>query len=161
MEPGSKTANRVKQLIDDYPEDATGSDEESFWTAPKHFPSPLQFSVDDPSHFNFVMAASVLRAETFGIPIPDWIKSPTEMADAVNSVIVPEFQPDVEGIFKDDDVAIRELIMKLNECKIQLPPGFKLNPIQFEKVSFLSSLLFSHPYSFPLPSWKCLECAHL
>ena len=156
-----KTANRVKQLIDDYPEDATGSDEESFWTAPKHFPSPLQFSVDDPSHFNFVMAASVLRAETFGIPIPDWIKSPTEMADAVNSVIVPEFQPDVEGIFKDDAVAIRELIMKLNECRIQLPPGFKLNPILFEKVSFLSSLLFSHPYSFPLPSWKCLECAHL
>ena len=83
------------------------------------------------------------------------------MADAVNSVIVPEFQPDVEGIFKDDAVAIRELIMKLNECRIQLPPGFKLNPIQFEKVSFLSSLLFSHPYSFPLPSWKCLECAHL
>ena len=83
------------------------------------------------------------------------------MADAVNSVTVPEFQLDVEGIFKDDAVAIRELIMKLNECRIRLPPGFKLNPIQFEKVSFLSSLLFSHPYSFPLPSWKFLECAHL
>ena len=84
------------------------------------------------------------------------------MADAVNSVTVPEFQPDVEGIFKDDAVAIRELIMKLNECWIQLPPGFKLNPIQFEKVSLLFSLLILSSVLFPfslLEVFRILICS--
>ncbi|XP_030925521.1 ubiquitin-activating enzyme E1 1-like [Quercus lobata] len=139
-------ANRVKQLTYTFPEDATTSNGTPFWSAPKRFPRPLQFSVDDLSHLYFIMAASVLRAETFGIPIPDWVKSPSKMADAVNKVIVPDFQPrkgvKIETDEKantlsassiDDAAVIDELIMKLEECQNQLPQGFKMNPIQFEK----------------------------
>nr|AFK46735.1 unknown [Lotus japonicus] len=39
------------------------------------------------------MAASILRAETFGILIPDWVKNPRKMAEAVDKVIAPDFQP--------------------------------------------------------------------
>src|SRR5574340_382304 len=37
-------ANRVKQLIYTFPEDAEPSNGAPFWSAPKRFPHPLQFS---------------------------------------------------------------------------------------------------------------------
>lgn len=139
-------ADRVKQLTFTFPENATTSNGTPFWSAPKRFPRPLQFSVDDLSHLQFLMAASILRAETYGIPIPDWVKSPVKLADAVNKVIVPDFQPKenvkIETDEKatsmstgsiDDAVVINELLQKLEKCQKQLPTGFKMNPIQFEK----------------------------
>ncbi|KAL8102141.1 hypothetical protein AgCh_026869 [Apium graveolens] len=142
-------ASRVKQLTFTFPEDAATSNGTPFWSAPKRFPLPLKFSSDDPSHIYFVMAGSILRAETFGIPIPDWVKSPSKLVDAINKVVVPEFQPkkDVKIVTDEkattlsaasvDDVAvINDLITKLETCHKKLPPGFKMNPIQFEKVLF-------------------------
>ncbi|XP_041023829.1 ubiquitin-activating enzyme E1 1-like isoform X2 [Juglans microcarpa x Juglans regia] len=139
-------ANRVKQLTYTFPEDATISNGAPFWSAPKRFPRPLQFSADDTSHLYFIMSGSVLRAETFGIPIPDWVKSPRKLADAANQVIVPDFQPkrgvkivtdEKASSFStssiDDAAVIDELIMKLEERRKQLSPGFRMNSIQFEK----------------------------
>ncbi|XP_015897430.2 ubiquitin-activating enzyme E1 1 [Ziziphus jujuba] len=139
-------ANRVKQLTYTFPEDATTSNGTPFWSAPKRFPRPLLYSADDTSHLQFVMAGAILRAETFGILIPDWVKSPKKLADAVNKVIVADFQPkkDVNIVTDekatslstasiDDAAVIDELIMKLDKCQKQLPPGFKMNPIHFEK----------------------------
>ncbi|XP_018825830.2 ubiquitin-activating enzyme E1 1-like isoform X2 [Juglans regia] len=139
-------ANRVKQLTYTFPEDATTSNGAPFWSAPKRFPRPLQFSVDDTTHLYFIMSGSVLRAETFGIPIPDWVKSPRKLADAANQVIVPDFQPkrgvkivtdEKASSFStssiDDAAVIDELIMKLEERRKQLSPGFRMNSIQFEK----------------------------
>ncbi|KAL0347511.1 UNVERIFIED_CONTAM: Ubiquitin-activating enzyme E1 1 [Sesamum calycinum] len=89
---------------------------------------------------------AVLRAETFGIPIPDWVKSSEKLADAVDKVIVPDFLPrkDVKIVTDekatslstasiDDAAVINELVMKLEMCRNKLPPGYKMNPIQFEK----------------------------
>ncbi|XP_060202476.1 ubiquitin-activating enzyme E1 1-like [Lycium barbarum] len=139
-------ADRVKQLTYTFPEDATTSSGAPFWSAPKRFPRPLQFSVDDASNLQFLLAASMLRAETFGIPIPDWVKSPQKLAEAVDKVIVPDFQPkkDVKIVTDekatsisassiDDAVVINELVMKLETCRQNLPSGYKMNPIQFEK----------------------------
>ncbi|KAM7532024.1 hypothetical protein LguiB_035434 [Lonicera macranthoides] len=139
-------ADRVNQLTFTFPEDAVTSSGTPFWSAPKRFPRPLQFSTEDPSHLNFVMAASILRAETFGIPIPDWVKSPKKLAEAVDKVIVPDFQPkkdvkivtdekatNLSAASVDDAAVINELIMKLEMCQKKLPPGFKMNPVQFEK----------------------------
>ncbi|KDP45776.1 hypothetical protein JCGZ_17383 [Jatropha curcas] len=139
-------ANRVKQLIFTFPEDASTSTGAPFWSAPKRFPRPLEFSASDPGHLHFIMAASILRAETFGIPIPDWVKNPKMLADAVEKVIVPEFQPkkdvkietdekatSLSNSSPDDAVIINELITKLEQCRRRLPPGFRMKPIQFEK----------------------------
>ncbi|PON85895.1 Ubiquitin-activating enzyme E [Trema orientale] len=140
-------ANRVKQLIYTFPEDAATSTGAPFWSAPKRFPRPMQFSAADPGHLHFVMAASILRAQTFGIPIPDWLRNPKKFAEAVDKVIVPEFQPK-EGVkietdekatsvntaaSADDSVVINDLITKLERCRANLPPGFRMKPIQFEK----------------------------
>eukprot|EP00262_Sarcandra_glabra_P002275 TRINITY_DN1254_c0_g1_i2.p1 TRINITY_DN1254_c0_g1~~TRINITY_DN1254_c0_g1_i2.p1 ORF type:complete len:1125 (+),score=211.89 TRINITY_DN1254_c0_g1_i2:118-3492(+) len=139
-------ANRVKQLTFTFPEDSATSTGAPFWSAPKRFPRPLQFSANDPGHLHFVMAASILRAETFGIPIPDWGKNPKKLSEAVSKVLVPDFHPrkgvKIETDEKatslstasiDDAAVINELTMKLEECAKKLPPGFRMKPIQFEK----------------------------
>lgn len=93
------------------------------------------------------MSAAILRAETFGIPIPDRAKSPEKLADAVDKVIVPDFLPrkDVKIVTDekatslstasiDDAAVINDLVMKLETCRKKLSPGYKMNPVQFEKV---------------------------
>ncbi|XP_019234013.1 PREDICTED: ubiquitin-activating enzyme E1 1-like isoform X2 [Nicotiana attenuata] len=138
--------NRVKQLIFTFPEDSMTSSGAPFWSAPKRFPHPLQFSSTDPSHLHFIMAASILRAETFGIPIPDWAKHPKKLSEAVDKVMVPDFQPKKDAKIVtdekatslstasiDDAAVIDELISKLEHCRKNLTPGFRMKPIQFEK----------------------------
>ncbi|KAK4274841.1 hypothetical protein QN277_018011 [Acacia crassicarpa] len=139
-------ANRVKQLIYTFPEDAATSTGTPFWSAPKRFPHPLQLSTSDPGHLHFVTAASILRAETFGIPIPDWVKNPKKLAEAIDRVIVPDFQPKKDAKIVtdekatslstssiDDSAVINDLVIKLERCRAKLPPGFRMKPIQFEK----------------------------
>lgn len=148
-------ANRVKQLIFTFPEDAATSTGAPFWSAPKRFPQPLQFSSKDQSHLHLVLAASILRAETYGIPIPDWAKQPQKLAEAVDSIIVPDFQPKkgvkIETDEKatslttssiDDAAVINELIMKVEQCRKNLPPNFRMKPIQFEKVEIINYIHF-------------------
>lgn len=138
----------MKQLTFTFPEDSATSTGAPFWSAPKRFPHPLQFSTSDPDHLNFVMAASILRAQTFGILVPDWVRCPLNLADAINKVLVPDFQSKkgvkvvtdekatrLSAASIDDAVVIGELITKLEGCAKKLPAGFRMNPIQFEKVS--------------------------
>ncbi|KAG9453604.1 hypothetical protein H6P81_006508 [Aristolochia fimbriata] len=139
-------ANRVKQLTFTFPEDAATSTGAPFWSAPKRFPRPLQFSSSDLGHLHFIMAASILRAETFGIPIPEWAKNPQKLANAVDKVLVPDFQPktgvkivtdekatSLSAASVDDAAAIDSLVKKLEDCAKSLAPGFRMKPIQFEK----------------------------
>ena len=85
--------NRLKQLTFTCPEDAATSTGAPFWSAPKRFPRPVQFSAVDSSHIQFILASSILRAVSFGIPIPDWAKNMGNLADIVSKVAVPEFGP--------------------------------------------------------------------
>lgn len=159
-------SNRVKQLTFTFPEDAITSTGVPFWSAPKRFPRPLEFSSSDLGHLHFVMAASMLRAETFGIPIPGWSKYPKKLADAVDKVIVPEFQPktgvkivtdekatSLSSVSVDDAAVINDLLAKLEECAKKLPPGFRMKPVQFEKVSSYFNLKYlKHLGAFLLAS---------
>ncbi|KAK1602226.1 hypothetical protein QYE76_037530 [Lolium multiflorum] len=140
-------SNRVKQLAFTFPEDSMTSSGAPFWSAPKRFPRPVEFSSSDPSQLSFILAASILRAETFGIPIPEWAKTPNKLAaEAVDKVIVPDFQPkqgvkivtdekatSLSSASVDDAAVIEELIAKLEDISKRLPSGFHMNPIQFEK----------------------------
>ncbi|CAM0950523.1 unnamed protein product [Alopecurus aequalis] len=140
-------SNRVKQLAFTFPEDSMTSSGAPFWSAPKRFPRPVEFSSSDPSQLSFILAASILRAETFGIPIPEWAKTPNKLAaEAVEKVIVPDFQPkqgvkivtdekatSLSSASVDDAAVIEELIAKLEDISKTLPSGFHMNPIQFEK----------------------------
>lgn len=153
----------MKQLIFTFPEDAATSTGAPFWSAPKRYPKPLQFSTADPSNLHFVMAASILRAETFGISVPDWVKDPKALAEAVDKVKVPEFRPQ-EGVkietdekvtnlsaaSIDDSAVIDEIIKKLDQFCKTLPSSFRLKPIQFEKVCYFFSVVSVLVCYFPL-----------
>ncbi|XP_074295137.1 ubiquitin-activating enzyme E1 1-like isoform X2 [Silene latifolia] len=138
--------NRVKQLTYTFPENAATSTGAPFWSAPKRFPRPLQFSSSDPSHLHFILSGSVLRAETFGIPVPDWVTHPKKLAEAVDKVLIRDFEPKNDAKIVTDDEAttlssssiddgavIDELISRLERCRSNLPPNFRMKPIQFEK----------------------------
>jgi ubiquitin-activating enzyme E1 len=140
-------SNRVKQLTFTFPEDAATSMGAPFWSAPKRFPRALHFSAADPSHLNFIMAASILRAESNGVAIPEWAKNTTKLADVVKKIAVPTFEPkkgvnivtdekasNLSSTSVDDVAVIDDLLAKLQEYAKRLPPGFQMKPIQFEKV---------------------------
>ena len=140
------------------------SKEVIFWSAPKRFPRPLQFSVEDAGHLRFVVAAAKLLAENYGIPVPDWITFPQTLADAINKVIVPDFIPkkdskydkdeeatSVSSDLTDDGVVIEQLIERLENCRGQLPSSFRMNPVPFEKVSIIYLLICC----------CCVNCHHI
>uniref|UniRef100_A0A0D6QW00 E1 ubiquitin-activating enzyme n=1 Tax=Araucaria cunninghamii TaxID=56994 RepID=A0A0D6QW00_ARACU len=139
-------SSRVKQLTFTFPENATTSGGAPFWSAPKRFPRPVEFSTDDPSHMSLLTAAAILRATTFGIPIPDWAKNPKILAQVVEKVEIPPFTPkqgvtivtdekatNLNPSTIDDTAVIDNLIRTLESGVTNLPPSFRMNPIQFEK----------------------------
>uniref|UniRef100_A0ACD5YZK1 Uncharacterized protein n=1 Tax=Avena sativa TaxID=4498 RepID=A0ACD5YZK1_AVESA len=145
-------SNRVKQLTFTFPEDAATSMGAPFWSAPKRFPRALQFSAADPSHLNFIMSASILRAESNGVAIPEWAKNTSKLADVITKIAVPTFEPkkgvnivtdekasNLSSASVDDVAVIEDLLAKLQEYAKRLPPGFQMKPIQFEKLSYSTS----------------------
>ncbi|KAJ6313820.1 hypothetical protein OIU78_017462 [Salix suchowensis] len=98
--------DHVKRLIFTFPEEASTSTGAPFSPPPKRFPHPLRFSVVDPSHLNFVMAKhQYCERRLFGISVPEWVKHPKTMAEAVGKVIVPEFQPREDVKIETDEKA--------------------------------------------------------
>ncbi|KAK8921758.1 Ubiquitin-activating enzyme E1 1 [Platanthera zijinensis] len=163
--------DRVKQLTFTFPEDSITSTGTPFWSAPKRFPLALEFSSSDPGHLQFIVSASILRAESSRIPVPDWGINPKMVADAVDRVRVPTFEPkaDVKIVtdanatslsvasFDDADV-IEDLIAKLEVCAKRLPRGFQMLPIQFEKdddtnyhIDFIAALANMRARNYGIP----------
>eukprot|EP00250_Pteridium_aquilinum_P004385 c14598_g1_i1 orf=229-3372(-) len=164
-------SNRVKQLTYTFPEDATTSTGALFWSAPKRFPKALNFTTQDPSHLSFLASAAILRAETYGITIPDWAKDANKLAEAADKINLPPFQPK-QGVkivtdekatslstpASDDSAVIDELIQMLDENVANLNPGFRMNPIQFEKdddtnyhIDFIAGLANMRARNYGIP----------
>lgn len=139
-------SNKVKQLIYTFPEEAKTSTGALFWSAPKRFPRPLEFTSQDSSFLSFITAAAILRAESYGIPVPDWALNERRLAEAVDRIELPPFEPK-QGVkivtdekatnlnmpASDDSMVIDQLIKTLDNEAHNLPPGFHMNPIHFEK----------------------------
>ncbi|KAI5070106.1 hypothetical protein GOP47_0014449 [Adiantum capillus-veneris] len=139
-------SNRVKQLTYTFPEDATTSSGALFWSAPKRFPKPLDFSTQDHSHLSFLASAAYLRAQTYGIDVPDWAKESSKLAEAADQIKLPSFSPK-QGVkivtdekatslstpASDDSMVIDSLIKILDDNASSIPPGFRMNPLPFEK----------------------------
>ncbi|KAH7447147.1 hypothetical protein KP509_01G093700 [Ceratopteris richardii] len=139
-------SNRIKQLVYTFPEDSRTSTGALFWSAPKRFPRALEFTSQDPSCLSFIAAAAILRAESYGITVPEWATSQQKVAEAVDSIKLPPFQPrqgvkivtdekatNLSTPASDDSTVIDQLIKLLDTGASNLPPGFQMNPIHFEK----------------------------
>ncbi|TGZ62433.1 hypothetical protein CRM22_007448 [Opisthorchis felineus] len=83
-------ANTISQLLFNFPPDHVTASGAPFWSGTKRCPHPLEFSVHDHTHLDFVVAAANLRAYVFGIP---QCRNLTKIVPMILSVPVPPFKP--------------------------------------------------------------------
>ena len=84
-------ANSIKQMLYNFPKDYLTASGALFWSGPKRAPTPIEFNVDNPLHFEFIKAAALLRAFNFGIDASQ--SSDASIKQAALAVMVPEFKP--------------------------------------------------------------------
>lgn len=94
-----------------------------------------------------IQAAAILRAQVYGLPVPDWAADLSKVMAVAAAVSIPPFQPKagvrIETDPKaqsatpmsggDDGAAIEGLAQSLTAAVAGLPPKFALAPIAFEK----------------------------
>ncbi|KAL5474908.1 hypothetical protein EMCRGX_G026935 [Ephydatia muelleri] len=137
--------NTIAQLLYNFPPDHMTSNNHPFWSGPKRCPKPVEFDVKNHTHVDFIMASSVLFAQTYGIKVP---KARHELQSYVEEVVsqvtvapfVPqtgvtihttdsEAQAAMSGAADQDDIErIVNTLPKPGELN-----GFKMNPLEFEK----------------------------
>jgi len=146
-------SSQIRQLLFNFPEDQLTSTGTKFWSGSKRCPIPLSFDMasmcDDAemkNHYDFIVAASNLRAQMFGI------KGHTDEAyfcEKLSNIIVPDFTPkDGVKIAANEAEAKQEsnnsnsmMSDPEEECEklmTELPTpsslaGFRLTPIDFDK----------------------------
>ncbi|KAK0403088.1 hypothetical protein QR680_016712 [Steinernema hermaphroditum] len=82
--------NSIAQLLFSIPPNQVTSEGVKFWSGTKRCPHVLTFNADQDEHFHYVYAASILRAEQYGItPILD----KEAFLKVLNAVEVPAFKP--------------------------------------------------------------------
>ena len=140
-------ANKIKQLLHNFPPGMVTSTGQPFWSGTKREPKPLVFDINDPAHMAFIIAAANLRAFNFRL------KGETDEAifrAVLPTVVVPDFVPksnvkiaasdeelkqQKEGEqamdMMDVDGAAEKIISTLPQPASLA--GFKMQPCEFEK----------------------------
>ena len=155
--------DKIYDLTAKYPEDATTTDGQPFWTGAKRFPAAAVVDTSDPLHMNFIIACANIYAVNFGlVPSPDraedMIPSDHEWrnSDFVGSIVGgTEVKPwkkktvvvdedtsttegkvaDASGSSPDDDLEAqaKEVDELLNELGSVKPLARPFQPADFEK----------------------------
>jgi len=144
-------SNNIIQLLHNFPKDQITSSGANFWSGSKRCPVSLSFDLDSTcedagmrNHFDFIVAASNLRASMYGI------KGRTDeeyFQKLLQDVIVPDFNPadgvkiaanEEEAKQDNNNHEIRDVDDECDEILNSLPKpselaGFRLNPIEFDK----------------------------
>ncbi|GHJ85862.1 hypothetical protein NliqN6_2264 [Naganishia liquefaciens] len=131
--------NEIKQLLYNLPKDQVTSTGQPFWSGPKRAPDPLEFDINDPIHFEYLVAAANLHAFNYGLKGDT---DPAVFKRVVETMKIPEFQPKVAKIQVRDDEPVTNETEGADEdvgsILSGLPQpsdmaGFRLNPVGFEK----------------------------
>jgi len=137
--------NAIRQLLYNFPKDSKTSSGADFWSGPKRAPTPLKFDPTDPTHMGFVVSGAHLRAYNYGIQVPKI--SPDDYVKVMDSMIIPDFQPDANVKIQADEkepdpngpsLTFADDAEELNKIIASLPspkslPGFRLHAVEFEK----------------------------
>lgn len=140
----TKYNHEIKQLLYNFPADATTSTGAPFWSGPKRAPKPLEFDINNKDHFNFIVGGANLLAFVYGLKEPQ--ASFEDYKKVLDSIEVPPFVPKSGVKIAANDEEAEEEAKKLagyDESSIKkiaasLPEpsalaGFRLTPIEFEK----------------------------
>jgi len=144
--------NQILQLLHNFPEDQVTSTGTKFWSGSKRCPKALNFSIDSKcddtgmrNHYDFIVAASNLRAKMFGI---EGRADEGYFRATISNVMVPDFVP-AEGVKiaendsqlnnnNNENGSIMDADLESDKILSELPKpsdmaGFQLNPIEFDK----------------------------
>lgn len=141
----SQFHDRIRQLTYTFPEDAKTSTGALFWSAPKRFPTALEFDAADASHAAFVQAASILKSQVHGIEVPSWAGDAQAMVEKAAAVEIEAFVPSdnvkietdpkkTAAAATDEDASgLDAMVAELEAVVKTLPKDYRLSPIVFEK----------------------------
>lgn len=173
----SQFHDRVAQLTFTFPEDAKTSTGALFWSAPKRFPRPLTFDASDPSHAAFVQAGAILKAQVYGLAVPDWAADAARVVAVAAAVPVAPFAPR-EGVKIEtdpkataaaslagaDEAAIDAMVARLRGAAAALPAGHRLAAVAFEKdddsnfhMQFIAGLANMRARTYAIPEVDKLQ----
>ena len=136
-------SNNIQQLLYSFPKDSKTSSGEPFWSGPKRAPDPLKFDIENPTHFTFLEAASLLHAYNYKISTKGVTKQ--HYAKVINNMMIPEFKPDpgvkIQANDSDPDPNAQSGNGDPDDIKTlmaSVPPAkkfsdFRLEPVEFEK----------------------------
>lgn len=136
-------ANKIKQLLFNFPLDHTDEHGIPFWSGPKRPPTPAVFDVENPTHLSFIVTTANLLAYIYNLPEQQRSTDPEYFRKVLAGIKVPVFEPKKgvkiqanekekvnEGGEDDDEVV--ERLAKTVPDRTSFA-GFRMSPAHFEK----------------------------
>ncbi|RXN04728.1 ubiquitin-like modifier-activating enzyme 6 [Labeo rohita] len=140
---------KALQLLHSFPLDTRLKDGSLFWQSPKRPPSPIEFDLNDPLHFSFVVSAARLFSEIYNIQYSEEKLSYEAVSSVLAEVEVPEYRPAEKHIETDETIKKpdqlkmtvsseeeREAIIQLQEAinsNFVTPERLRMTALSFEK----------------------------
>lgn len=146
LEFEKKFSYDIKQLLYNFPADAKTSNGDPFWSGSKRAPTPLEFDLSNPEHFNFVVAAANLHAFNYTLPSMDTLRGSPDYElyqKTIGEMNISPFVPNVNLKIQVNDEdpdpnAGNPVTDEIDTITASLPERstlstFKLEPAEFEK----------------------------
>lgn len=144
LEFEKKFNQEIQQLLFTFPEDATTSSGAPFWSGGKRAPKPLEFDINNPEHFSFIIGGANLRAFVYGLKGDQGGAEKAYYAKVLGELKIEPWKPssDVKIQVNDEDPdpnAQQQVETdELTSLATSLPQpatlaGYRLNPVEFEK----------------------------
>lgn len=141
LEFEKKFNHETKQLLFNFPVDATTSTGAPFWSGPKRAPTPLVFDINNPIHYDFVVGGANLLAAIYGLK--EDVNA--DFKKVIDEVKIEPFSPrsgvkiqandndpvEDDGSGSIDDDQIKKIAASLPEPSTLA--GYRLTPLEFEK----------------------------
>ncbi|EDS89596.1 ubiquitin-activating enzyme E1 1, putative [Entamoeba histolytica HM-1:IMSS] len=114
--------NTIQKLITNFPENTITDEGIPFWHAPKRFPHIYPFNIDNQYAKEFIISASLLRAEIYGI------KNELSKEEIIKYAYSLKEYTSEEKKTEEPEAEIKQLSEEIKGKEIP-----KVNPIEFEK----------------------------
>lgn len=134
--------NLILHLLNAFPLDTVLKDGTLFWKSPKRPPVAQTFTLDDPQHLAFILAAAQLYGNVFNIKAEPKQLERGYVASVLDAFVVPPFKPrnkkietDPNAKEKPEEVDSNELdnLVQQLTALAESAPVFEVLPQEFEK----------------------------
>ncbi|XP_062521019.1 ubiquitin-like modifier-activating enzyme 1 [Corticium candelabrum] len=131
--------NQISQLLFNFPADSLTSSGQPFWSGPKRCPKPVEFSVNESMHMDYIVAAANLKAACYKVTGTRDVETIKKIVEAVkvakfvpkSGVRIATTDAEAEALGSQSDVDVSDLKKSLPDPKSF--GTFKMTAVEFEK----------------------------